>query len=207
MRDEIMRLADLVSELHVSSDYAHGLKAKIERELRTLARTDHVEDRLGMVPEALKYPNENKFRLIDVFRQEHNFARGWNACRDAMLAAAPAPDQSAGVGGMVSDGWIAPNVLTEEMLEAADDAHVAAYSDPSMPVSLEILHRAIYEAFRGASPGKVQGCGECDGRGFIVDGGLSGDIWQTKCSCCNGRGWHVDATLAQPADADAEGEK
>ena len=102
MRDEIMRLADLVSELHVSSDYAHGLKAKIERELRTLARTDHVEDRLGMVPEALKYPNENKFRLIDVFRQEHNFARGWNACRDAMLAAAPAPDQSAGVGGMVS---------------------------------------------------------------------------------------------------------
>ena len=106
MRDEIMRLADLVSELHVSSDYAHGLKAKIERELRTLARTDHVEDRLGMVPEALKYPNENKFRLIDVFRQEHNFARGWNACRDAMLAAAPAPDHSAGVGGVVVDAAI-----------------------------------------------------------------------------------------------------
>ena len=105
MRDDIMRLAERVESIFSDvplSRMEQETKA-IADDLRALARTDHVEDKLGVVPEALKYPDENKFRMIDVFRQEHNFARGWNACRDAMLAASPAPDHPACVGGMVVD--------------------------------------------------------------------------------------------------------
>jgi len=122
MRDDITRLADLVLaniDGPIGADEEEGDPgficigvddAKlIERELRALARTDHIEDKLGMVPaEANEWAFEDKKRM----RGDYAAAAGWNACRDAMLAAAPAPDRSAAVEGMVVNGLELEYVMT-----------------------------------------------------------------------------------------------
>ncbi len=136
MRDEIMRLAERAADMLDGFEQALRRYAPIEdveewpyhpeitdtaAELRALARADHVEDKLGMVPEGcVLLPREADDKMLNSFLSGYG-ARGggFNAMhlRDRaregyrqLIAAAPAPGHSAGVGGMVAkvsapDGW------------------------------------------------------------------------------------------------------
>ena len=106
MRDDIMRLAERVAEMDIVCNMTHlaardlcEMRDAIAAELRALARTDHSEDKLGMVAaEANEWAFEDKKHM----RGDYAAAAGWNACRAAMLAAAPAPDHSLDFGNMVT---------------------------------------------------------------------------------------------------------
>lgn len=120
MRDEIMRLAERAADMLDGFEQALRRYAPIEdveewpyhpeitdtaAELRALARTDHVEDKLGMVAAPYAMTRNDAGEYVDRLGWKHSdqFAEGWNACREATLAASPAPDHSAGAGGMVID--------------------------------------------------------------------------------------------------------
>ena len=125
MRDEIMRLADQMDEFVASRDkhdplqhlpYWNGrhherdqnadIIAGFSEKLRALARTDHVEDKLGMVPiKPGNWPEDSSHENGNYeCKCCHCGATFYGHKRrvTCKVCASPAPDHSAGVGGMVS---------------------------------------------------------------------------------------------------------
>jgi len=79
VREELNRLADRRDHLDGHDAEERDEIEAIMRDLRSLAAR-------GAVPEALKYPGRATGTGLN-----HDYIKGWNACRDAMLAAAPQP--------------------------------------------------------------------------------------------------------------------
>ena len=233
MRDEIMRLADAAAEL------------------RALARTDHVEDKLGMVPEGLpvhpyvrartlltllwqKYDTggismgrsfeavclEAAMDLLEDFRDSDDVMRcdsdSGNVMDDTRtylsrqranregLAAAPAPDHSAGVVGVVASTLHIPR---SESLDP-----IYCYFEDTKPGAGRITIACFGDAWTaawGAMGDRTvrQFVAECDSY-YLTNSLLQLRGANKRMRDYTGRiGASVIAALAQPADADSEGGK
>ena len=218
MRDEIMRLADdsrraeeLAVRLVAAGPKASHVSASETNEisewiidaapvLRTLARTHHVEDKLGMVPaEANEWAFEDKKHM----RGDYAAAAGWNACRDAMLAASPAPDHSAGVGGVVF-----ADVL--RIPRAASLDPIIVYFEDSAPGQGRVTIACYGDAWTAA----WGAMGDRTVRQFVAESDsyyLTGALLETRGANRGMRDYTgriaaaVIAALAQPADAESIG--
>ena len=119
MRDEIMRLADAAGARAKwgrgsattpvqDSEGTSRLLELIATDLRALARTDHPEDKLGMVAEGWRVDvttsqgMEPAYTIVSPWGSRYSPGAG-GVAYDFLKAIAthPAPDHSAGVGGMV----------------------------------------------------------------------------------------------------------
>lgn len=171
MRDEIARLADKwESEAAGWQSLPKHMKASIgdaqarlacAAELRALERTDHVEDRLGMVREGWQLvPIRATPEMLSQFKRPQFAGLTLGDRYARLLAAAPAPDHSAGVGRAASrkrrvfvdmdgvivdfDAYKIANNMTGDEVKRAPGAYLAM---PAIPGAVEAVRSVIGMGF------------------------------------------------------------
>jgi hypothetical protein len=213
MRDEIMRLAERAAEMLDMFEQAlvqYAPISDIERWpyhpeitdtaelLRALARTDHAEDKLGMVAEGWQLVPKKSTREMRNAGQagyDGNFDLVWTY----MLAASPAPDHSAGVGGMVASTLHIPR---SESLDP-----IYCYFEDTKPGAGRITIACFGDAWTaawGAMGDRTvrQFVAECDSY-YLTNSLLQLRGANKRMRDYTGRiGASVIAALAQPADAE-----
>ena len=175
MRDEIMRLAERAADMLDGFEQALRRYAPIEdieewpyhpeitdtaAELRDLARTDHVEDKLGMVPAPYAMARNDAGVYVDRLGWKHGdqFAEGWNACREAMIAANPAPDHSAGVLRIPRAASLDPIIVYfEDSAPGKGRITIACYGDAWTGAWGAMGNRTVRQFVAGCDPGYLSG--------------------------------------------------
>lgn len=154
MRDEIMRLAGQLDDVECADSIDNEVVRKVAAELRALARTDQVEEGLGMVP-------ASRDRVSEIEDAVASGAMNAMQCFTQMRQLIVKPDHSAGVVGVVAsrkrrvfvdmdgvivdfDAYKIANNMTGDEVKRTPGAYLAM---PAIPGAVEAVRSVIGMGF------------------------------------------------------------